>query len=468
MFAAVVLIIGMPMDAGKVSFTNDIRPILAQHCQGCHQPAKAQGDYVVTDVESLVKAGESGKAAIVPGRPDASHILEQVHVEKGKAAMPKNREPLTEKQIELIRRWIATGAEDDTPTIAKSPLIDADHPPVYRSLPVVTSLAWSPDGKHLAISGYHEVLLYDADFKLIGRLVGLSERVQSLAFSPDGKWLAVAGGSPGRFGEVQLWNPEKQRLKYSVSLTFDTLYGISWSPDGRVIAFGATDNTVRGIQADTGTPILMMGTHSDWVLGTAFSQDGLHLASVSRDMSLKLTEVAEQRFVDNITTITPGQLKGGLMAIDRRPMKEKKLQKVPSDTPNLKPQVYDELLVAGADGVPRLYKMHREVKREIGDDANKIKEFSAMAGRTSAVKFDNNGDRFAAVSSLDGKGAVRVYSVADNKVIDCQAVTGAAYAVSWSPDGKTLASAGFDGIVWIHDASSGKLLRKFNAAPLQD
>ena len=43
---------------------------------------------------------------------------------------------------------------------------------------------------------------------------------------------------------------------------------------------------------------------------TAFSADGSHLVSVGRDMTVKLTEVATQRFVDNITSITPGALRG--------------------------------------------------------------------------------------------------------------------------------------------------------------
>ena len=55
--------------------------------------------------------------------------------------------------------------------------------------------------------------------------------------------------------------------------------------------------------------MLFQGAHSDWVLDTVFSSDGSHLISVGRDMAAKLTEVATERFVDNITSITPGALK---------------------------------------------------------------------------------------------------------------------------------------------------------------
>jgi WD40 repeat protein len=72
-----------------------------------------------------------------------------------------------------------------------------DHPPTYSRLPVVTSLDYSPDGKYLAVSGFHEVLLHNADGSgIAARLVGLSDRIESAKFSPDGKRLAVSGGLP--------------------------------------------------------------------------------------------------------------------------------------------------------------------------------------------------------------------------------------------------------------------------------
>jgi mono/diheme cytochrome c family protein len=468
----------------KVSYYKDIRPIFAQHCNGCHQPAKPMGGFVMTSHTDLLKAGEREKPGVVPGKPSESYLVEQIRVhDNGKAEMPKGRDPLKPDQVKLITDWIAQGAADDTPASAKAVAVDRDHPPVYQLPPVVTSLAFSPDGAYLAVTGYHEILLYTAEsFALEARLIGMSERIQSLAFSPDGKRLAAAGGSPGRFGEIQVWAHANEKLVLSAPVTFDTVYGVSWSPDGRKLAFGCADNTVRAIDPATGQQILQMGTHSDWVLGTAFSQDGEHVASVSRDMTMKLTEVATQRFIDNVTSITPGALKGGLMAVDLRPAKYtvlqvklfgavvhekvgRRMQKVPPDTPGVPPKPYDELLAAGSDGTPRLYKMHREQKREIGDDANKVKEFERMPGRVSCVKFSPDGDRFAAASSLDGKGEVRVYDVASGKKVVCEKVTGPAYAVAWHPSGKLIASAGFDGKVWLHDPATGRLVKEFVAVP---
>ena len=74
--------------------------------------------------------------------------------------------------------------------------------------------------------------------------------------------------------------------------------------------------------------------HSDIVI--ALDQDGVE----SRDRSMKLTIVSNAQFVDNITSITPGALKGGLMAVQRHPKKE-------------------QVLVAGADGRPKQYKIFR-------------------------------------------------------------------------------------------------------------
>jgi mono/diheme cytochrome c family protein len=471
-----------PQATAKVSYDRQIRPIFQANCMGCHQPAKAKGSYVMTTREKMLVAGEAKLVNLVPGHPEKSNLVDQVTPKNGEAEMPKGKKALAPAEIELIKKWIAEGAVDDTPLNAKVKF-DVDHPPVYTRPPVIPSIDFSPDGQFLAVAGFHEILLMKADgSERVARLVGLSERIQSIKFSPDGKQLAAGGGLPGRDGEVQVWDVEKKALLLSVSVTFDTLNGLSWSPDGSKISFGCGDNTIRAIETKKGEQILYNLSHSDWSLGTAFSFDGSHIASVGRDGAVKLIEVATQRFVDNITSITPGALKGGLIAVARHPSR-------------------DEIVMGGADGTPKVYRMHRIVARQIGDDSNKIRELTPMQGRVWSVAVSADGKRIAAGSGLDGKGEVAVSSyeagappdnikailakkaparsVDEQKALDAFTREGIkqlwkvaleksiVYSVAFGADGKTVAAAGSDGVVRLFEAETGKPVKEFSPAPVE-
>lgn len=376
--------------AHQVSYARDIEPILRVNCQGCHQPAKPQGKFEMTSFASLLAGGESGSPAVVPGKPDESYLIELISLHDGKAQMPKKGAPLKESEIELIQKWISEGAVDDRKHDAQ-PLYTQENPPQYDQPPVITAIAFSPNGKWLAVSGFHEVLLVDtAHWQLSKRLIGLSERIESVAFSGDSARLAVTGGSPGRMGEVQIWNVEKGELLLSHQVTYDTVYGGVFSPDGKLVAFGCGDNTVRAIDAETGEQKLYQGAHEDWVRACVFTPDGSHLMSAGRDMTVKLTEVATERFVDNITSITPGALRGGISSLAGHPSR-------------------NEILVGGSDGVPKVYRVFRVAARRIGDDSNLVRQFPAQTGRISSVAVHPDSSLLAAASTLDGASSLRVY-----------------------------------------------------------
>ncbi len=476
------------LDAGEVpadqplSYTQDIRPIFQLHCQGCHQPARSLGGYDLTSGEGLLRGGESEQPAIVPGQPEESYLVQQITPSDGVAEMPKNASPLSREEIARIHRWIEQGAEVDLSADAGQ-RFDMDHPPTYTHPPVITSLDFSPDGEVLAVAGFHEVLLHRPNGSTarqpLARLVGMSERIESVRYSPDGSLLAVTGGTPGRMGEVQVWDTSTYELILSLPVTFDTVFGASWSPDGELLAFGCTDHTVRAIRARTGEQVLFQAAHSDWVLDTVFSTDGSHLVSVGRDATAKLIEIATERFVDNITSITPGALRGGIHAVARHPQR-------------------DEILFGGSDGVPRIYRMHRTVKRVIGDDANLLWELPPLPGRLFDVDYSGDGRVLAAASSLDGVGSVGIYHIEPAPEVPEDAVailtkppherteeersrladhfrtgvrvlapytcdTGGLYAVAIHPGSTLVAAAGAEGTICILDATSGELLRTFPA-----
>jgi WD40 repeat protein len=468
----------------KVSYYKDIRPIFQANCQGCHQPAKAKGGYVMTDFKAMLAGGDSAdkEKGIVPKKPDASLLVKLITPDKeGVAKMPQKGDPLDKQDIALIRKWISEGALDDTPSNAKA-RYDMEHPPSYSRSPFITSIDYSPDGKLLAVAGYHETLLHNADGSgLVARLVGLSARIESVAFSPDGKKLAVTGGLPARMGEVQVWDVAKRKLDLSVPITYDTVYGASWSPDGKHIAFGCSDSAIRAIDAKTGKIVFYQGAHDDWALDTVWSGKGEQIVSVGRDMSTKLYEFKTQRFVDNLTSITPGALKGGTHAIAVHPTR-------------------DEVLVGGSDGAPQIYRLTRIAKRVIGDNSNLVRKFSSMPGRIFDVAYSPDGKRIAAGSSLDGRGFLHIYnSDFDPKVSDdlkkafaervasqkpaqkkmiaeyqsqgvklqsVISVIGGVYATAFSPDGRTVAAAGGDGAIRFYGASDGSLKNAYIPVPL--
>ena len=101
-----------------ISFDQEIKPIFRANCNGCHQPAKQKGDYLMTEFSSLLQGGETGKPAVVPGKPDESYLFHQIKLDSaGNAEMPKgkNIKPLHAFEITKIEQWIREGAIDDSP-----------------------------------------------------------------------------------------------------------------------------------------------------------------------------------------------------------------------------------------------------------------------------------------------------------------------------------------------------------------
>ena len=293
LFALVVALPAYGVD--PVSFRRDVAPILVKQCQGCHGPEKSKAGYRLDSFDRLTKAGESKAPPVVAGQPDKSNLFHLISTDDEDDRMPQKADPLPAAHVALIRRWIDEGAKFDGPDAGAAltslvPVQVHPAPPgTYRYPMPVTALALSLDGKVLAASGYNEVTLWDpADGRLLGRIKRVAERTYGLAFSPDGKTLAVAGGVPGTLGEVRLCDVERRDAGRVLERIGDVMLAVRFSPNGKHLAAGGADNAVRVYALPGGARELLIEQHADWVTDLAYSPDGSKLASASRDRSARV------------------------------------------------------------------------------------------------------------------------------------------------------------------------------------
>jgi len=134
-----ILIQNNQANAGPdVSFQRDVQPILAEHCWHCHgiDSADRKAGLRLDRLEDALKGGDSGTAAIVPGRPEESELIRRIITHDSDLIMPppQQQKPVSDSQIQTLKQWILEGAEYQAhwafspPVKAKLPDVGVSHP----------------------------------------------------------------------------------------------------------------------------------------------------------------------------------------------------------------------------------------------------------------------------------------------------------------------------------------------------
>ncbi len=209
-------------------------------------------------------------------------------------------------------------------------------------------------------------------------LRGHTAEVLSVAFSPDGKTLA----SGSKDNSVKIWNISTGEEIRTFNSHSNWVYAVAFGPDGRTLASGSWDETIKIWDLATGELIRTLSGHSNWVYSVAISSDGKTLASGSYDKTIKLW---------NLST---------------------------------------------------------------GEEIRTLKGHSGWVG---SVAFSPDGQTLAS-GSLDN--TIKIWDVATGQLI--RTLTGhfnSVECVAFSPDGKTLASGSKDSTIKLWNLATGQLIR---------
>ena len=157
--------------------------------------------------------------------------------------------------------------------------------------PAVNSVYFSPDGETLATGGVgaNVLQIWNVTTGFVSRTIDFSLGVWRVALSPDGKLLAVAA-----FDEtVRLVDVTSGQMLRTLSGHTDRLQAVAFSPDGATVASASADTTIKLWEVSTGRELRTLNGHTDEVFGVIFSPDGKMLASGSKDGTIRLWDDSE-------------------------------------------------------------------------------------------------------------------------------------------------------------------------------
>ncbi|BDI14532.1 hypothetical protein ANSO36C_03340 [Nostoc cf. commune SO-36] len=249
-------------------------------------------------------------------------------------------------------------------------------------------------------------------------LEGHSSVVSSVVFSPDGKTLASGSDD----NTIKLWDVSTGKAMKALTGHSSWVFSVVFSPDGKTLASGSEDKTIKLWDVSTGKAMKTLTGHSSRVTSVVFSPDGKTLASSSNDKTIKLWDVSTGKAMKTLT---------GRSLVTS--------------------------VVFSPDGKTLAS----------GSDDNTIKLWDVSTGKVMKTLTGHSSWVFSVVFSPDGKTlasgsndkTIKLWDVSTGKAMKTLTGRSLVTSVVFNPDGKTLASGSNDKTIKLWDVSTGKAMK---------
>ncbi len=325
------------------------------------------------------------------------------------------------------------------------------------------AMCWSPNGRYLATSHYRAARVWeDATGRLL-RSLDHPAMVCSLAWTPDGRTLTCGLDD----GTIRLWDPavgeERGRFTGHTAAVPD----VKWSPDGKTLASASDDRSVRLWSAESGKCLRVLLSPGSKMTCVAWSPTGEEIATVGGDQAPRILDAARGEIQwsagghrwdeavvwlpDGQTLATVGRDEAISISLWKRTQREP-LRQFPANSgwiTHLASSTDGKKILCGCwSGAVQEWDLDSGVKR---DDV-----FRGLPGWTR-LSWSPDGRKVATHRS-DGSlalwetdGARKLFALRAGPVVE---------AVAWSVDGRRLAAAAGSPAIPIWDTTSGQLLQK--------
>lgn len=438
----------------KVTYQDQVMPILRNSCLGCHNPDKKKAGLDLSTYAAAMAGSDDSGAVVKPGDPSSSRLYKVVtHEEEPK--MPQKAAKLPDKELEVFRKWIAQGALENSGSkvaVAKKSGPDLSlttvtigkpegPPPMPAGLstePVVRlrrpgpllSLAASPWAPVAAVGSQRQVLLYHTQtLDLLGVLPFPEGEPEVLRFSRNGKLLLAGGGLGAKAGKVVVWDVTSGKRITEVGDEYDAVLAADISSDQAFVALGGPSKALKLYSTADGQLLQSVKKHADWILTIAYSPDGNLLASGDRNGAVIVWEGKTAREL-----FTLSGHKGAITSVAFR-----------DDSA--------VLATASEDGTVKLWDMQ---------SGSQIKSFNAHGGGVLCVAFGHDGrlvtcgrDHVAKLWGPDGSAQKAFEAFGD-----------IALHATMTDDGARVIAGDYSGQIRVWNAADGKHVGDLTAVPL--